>query len=100
MLFPSYTEGLPNTILEGMLYGMPVISRAIGGIPEVIQQNVNGFITDSYDPLVFTEFLINIASNNTLYKNISETNHQLALKKFTSEKVKDRIINILEGCKN
>jgi glycosyltransferase involved in cell wall biosynthesis len=100
MLFPSYTEGLPNTILEGMLYGMPVISRAIGGIPEVIQQNVNGFITDSYEPLVFTEFLINIASNNTLYKNISVTNHQLALKKFTSEKVKGRIIKILEGCKN
>ena len=38
MIFPTFTEGLPNVILEGMLYGMPIISRATGGIPEVVRQ--------------------------------------------------------------
>ena len=95
MLFPSYTEGMPNTILEGMLYAMPIISRSVGGIPEIINQNTNGFITESYSSSAFTEFLEKIAFDKALYKNIATTNHDIATKKFTSEKVKERILNIL-----
>ena len=96
MIFPSFTEGLPNSILEGMLYGMPIISRATGGIPEVIKNNINGYLTESYDPLIFADFLFILASDNTLYKNIAETNHRIALQQFTSEKVKERILKIFE----
>ena len=78
-----------------MLYGMPIISRATGGIPEVIKQGINGYLTESYDPLIFTEFLSNLASDNTLYKKISETNHRIAVEKFATEKVKERIIKIM-----
>lgn len=97
MIFPSFTEGLPNAILEGMLYGMPIISRATGGIPGVIQQNINGYLTESYDSSIFAEFLSTLAFDSTLYKNIAETNHRIALQKFTSEKVKERILKIFEN---
>jgi len=95
MIFPSFTEGLPNSILEGMLYGMPIVARATGGIPEVIKQNINGFITESFDSAIFAEYLSAIALDENLYKTISETNYQTALQRFTSEKVRERIINIL-----
>jgi len=98
MIFPSFTEGLPNVILEGMLYGMPIISRAAGGIPEIVKQNINGFLTESYNPPIFTDFLSDLASNCDLYKKIAETNHQIALQRFTSEKVKERMLKILEDC--
>ena len=97
MIFPSFTEGLPNSILEGMLYGMPIIARATGGIPEVVHQNINGFLTESYDHKVFSDFLSLIATNDQLYKTISETNHITALEKFTSEKVRERMIKILSA---
>ncbi|MEO6814435.1 MAG: glycosyltransferase family 4 protein [Ginsengibacter sp.] len=100
MIFPSFTEGLPNAILEGMLYGMPVVSRAVGGIPQVIQQNVNGFLTESFDSAIFTDFLSKLACDSVLYKNIAEINHNTAIQRFTSEKVKERIFTILEDCKN
>ncbi len=97
MLFPSFTEGLPNSILEGMLYGMPIIARATGGIPEVIDENTNGFVSESYEPSVFSEFLSIIASDSTLYQKISENNHKIALEKFTSEKVSGRMLKILDS---
>jgi glycosyltransferase involved in cell wall biosynthesis len=97
MIFPSFTEGLPNSILEGMLYGMPIISRATGGIPEIVKNNINGYLTESYDPLIFADFLFNLASDCSLFKTISETNHQIALQQFTSEKVKERILKIFEA---
>lgn len=100
MLFPSYTEGLPNVILEGMLYGMPIISRSTGAIPEIIHQGINGYLTESYDPSIFTNFLSLVALDIKLYKDIGERNHEIALQKFVNEKVKDRFLQILRINKN
>ena len=41
-VLPSYNEGLPVAILEAMSYGMPIISTNVGGIPEVVKDDVNG----------------------------------------------------------
>lgn len=43
-ILPSYNEGLPISILEAMSYGKPVISTNVGGIPEVVKNNENGFL--------------------------------------------------------
>lgn len=97
MICPSYSEGLPNSILEGMLYGMPIISRATGGIPEVIQQEINGYLSESYDPLLFTDFLSTIASDGDLYAKISNKNYGTAIERFTPDKVRERILKIYES---
>lgn len=38
-ILPSYTEGLPVSILEAMSYGKPILSTPVGGIPEVVKDN-------------------------------------------------------------
>jgi glycosyltransferase involved in cell wall biosynthesis len=96
MILPSIDgDGLPNCILEGMLYGMPIISRVTAGIPEVVHQNINGFITESLEPSTFTDYLSRIANDDKLFFEISENNHRVAMEKFTNEKVRKRIIEIL-----
>jgi glycosyltransferase involved in cell wall biosynthesis len=42
MLLPSYVEGLPISILEGMAYKMPIITTPVGGIPDIVKDGVNG----------------------------------------------------------
>lgn len=44
LILPSYNEGLPISILEGMSYGLPIIASNVGGIPEVVFPDVNGYI--------------------------------------------------------
>ncbi len=44
ILLPSYNEGLPMTILEGMSAGKIIISTDVGGIPEVITNDINGIL--------------------------------------------------------
>ena len=68
MIFPTYYgEGLPNSILEAMLYGMPVISRLNAGIPDVVEHEVNGFLTDSLDSNVFSDYCTRLLEDkNTL----------------------------------
>jgi len=45
-ILPSYNEGLPISILEAMSYSMPIISTKVGGIPQVVENNKNGFLIE------------------------------------------------------
>lgn len=95
MLFPTYFgEGLPNSILEGMLYGMPILTRINAGIPDIVKNEVNGYITSSLESKDFLNYLNNLISNKDLYSQMAKTNHQIAIERFTTEKVKERLLNI------
>lgn len=95
MIFPTYHgEGMPNSLLEGMLYGMPIISRVNAGIPDVVVEGKNGFLTTSLDSRVFANACDQLISNFTLYTKIAKTNNTYALSNFSTEKVRKRLLNI------
>lgn len=60
-ILPSYTEGLPVSILEAMSYGKPILATPVGGIPEVVRANENGMLFQPGDKegmyLVLTQLL-------------------------------------------
>jgi glycosyltransferase involved in cell wall biosynthesis len=48
LLFPSYTEGFPLTVLEAMSVGLPIIATRVGAIPEMIDEGKGGFLVSPY----------------------------------------------------
>ncbi len=48
-ILPSYTEGLPMSILEAMSYGKPIIATNVGGISTVVKNKGNGLIVKPGD---------------------------------------------------
>lgn len=50
LLMPSLEEGIPNVVVEAMAIGLPVISADCGGVPELIEEGVNGWLVPTRKP--------------------------------------------------
>lgn len=55
-VIPSLMDNLPNTVLESIMCGTPVVGFPVGGIPDMIENGVNGYLADeiSVDSLTLT----------------------------------------------
>lgn len=66
LVMPSLIEGLPAVILEALSAGTPVIASAVGGIPEVIKNGVNGFCVDGNETETYVKRIEQIDEDETL----------------------------------
>lgn len=66
----THTEGLPVSIIEAMLFGLPVVASRVGGIPELVEDGVTGILVkpESSEELacVITELLANPEKANRM----------------------------------
>ena len=93
-LFPSHGEGMPNSVLEAMSFGLPVITRNVGGLRDFFEHGKMGFITESKDPEVFAEYIEKLILNPDLRNEMSRYNAEFARKHFMASVVAKRLERI------
>lgn len=93
--FPTYHgEGLPVSIVEAMAYGLPVVTRPVGGIADFFKDGVNGFITESKDANIFADLLERLLLDKKLYEKISLSNYHYAQSHFLASDAAIRLERI------
>lgn len=86
VVMPSLREGLPNVLLEAMLYEKPVIATAVGGIPEVIRNNEDGLLIPPKDSLAIADNLLTLIRNPEERRRIGFNARKRVLEDFTLER--------------
>jgi glycosyltransferase involved in cell wall biosynthesis len=69
-VLPSHTEGTPNSIVEAMAHGLPVIASAVGGIPDVVTPET-GILTPPGDVRALADAMKRLASDPELRARMS-----------------------------
>jgi glycosyltransferase involved in cell wall biosynthesis len=64
LILTSKNEGMPMVILEAFACGKPVIASCVGGIPEIIQDGVNGYLVDKEMDADAISHKINVLANS------------------------------------
>jgi len=94
-VFPtSYGEGMPTTVLEAMAFGLPIITRRVGGLKDFFEDGKMGYITESKDPSVFAKLLKSLLDNPTKIKEMGEYNHAYAKEHLLASKVAKKMEEI------
>lgn len=76
-LIPSLQDNLPNTMIESLCCGTPVLGTPPGGIPEVVNRNNNGLIAKNFTPQALAELIVEFSKKRGEFDrmNISENAH-------------------------
>lgn len=96
-VLPSYDEGMPMSLLEAMSYGIPVIATDVGGIPRVIENNVNGFLIKPGDKEDLKKCILKLIKNDEIRENISKKGYNTIKQTFSIEAHVEKLIFIYEG---
>jgi glycosyltransferase involved in cell wall biosynthesis len=83
LALPSYTEGLPNVVLEAFAAGVPVVATAVGGTPELVSDGVNGYLVAPGDCGTLAERILAVLSDDARRKDMGRIGQQLVRRRFS-----------------
>lgn len=63
-------EGIPNVLMEAMATGLPIIGTNHGGIPELVEDGISGFLVPEKNICLLAEKIRYLIKNNTLWKQM------------------------------
>ena len=69
---PSHSEGSPNVVLEAMSVGLPIAATAVGGVPEILQNEVTGLLVPAGDAHAMSEALGRLLMDDGLRQRLGE----------------------------
>ncbi len=93
-ILPSLEDNCPMVILEAAAAGVPMAASAIGGIPDLVQHEVNGLLFDPADPLAMRESVRRLLTDRPWAERLARAARERALAVYAPEVVARRHLEI------
>src|SRR5262249_21375068 len=86
VLLPSISEGFPNSTLEAMLCGRPVVVTSVGGLPE--QVGTTGLVVEPRNPRQLADAVVSLSDDEALRRRLGDEARARAASQFTVERLR------------
>ena len=93
-VLPSLQEGMPNSLLEAMACGLPVIASRIGGVVDVIEDGKNGILFEPGDVSGLAYAMIRLLNDNELRKTLGVEARKRIEEGFSIDRISGEYIGL------
>ncbi len=87
---PSIQDNLPNTVVESLSCGTPVVAFNTGGMPDMIEHLKNGYLAKLKSPEDLAVGIVTVLSDSELLLKMKQKCREIAIEKFTEETIADQ----------
>ena len=101
-LLPSLEDNLPNTVLESMSCGTPVVAFDVGGVSDMVSDGVNGFLIRAFDTQKMAEAIVTLLWDAERRVSMGEACRRRAVKDYALDIQAGNYFNLYEDllCRN
>lgn len=93
-------EGMPNTVLEAMACGLPVVATRASGLEELVKDSVNGYLVALNDPEALAERLADLIDNPYERQRMGKESRKIAEQEFAWDYIAEQYVQIYEKIRN
>jgi|GEM_PF-2363952 glycosyltransferase involved in cell wall biosynthesis len=79
---PSYIDNIPNVVLESMACNTPVVASRVGGIPEAVIHNYNGFLVSPGNAEEIAKYVVTLLKDDNLSGEMGRRGFEMVKSKF------------------
>jgi len=94
LALPSYVEGLPASLLEGMAAGVPVVASSVGGMPEIVADGATGLLAAPGDKGALARHLRRLLLDRALGARIGAAGREAVRARHAAERVVPQLEHI------
>lgn len=86
-VLPSNWEGLPLTIIEAMMAGLPIAATRVGGVPELVEDGVTGYLVPPQNAHALGEAIGKLLADSGLRQRMGKAGRRRALEQFSLDRM-------------
>ena len=91
---PSYREGLPKSLLEGLATGRPIVATDVPGCRETVHNGLNGYLVPAKDALALANALEKLIRDKALREAMGTESRKLAESEFISARIEAETLEV------
>ena len=95
-VLPSWTEGMPITVLEAMAHGKPVVATAVGGTPELVADGETGVLVPPRDPERLAAAIRELLDDPEKARRLGEAGRERVASNFSEEAMTRRVLEVYD----
>ncbi|MCS7173065.1 MAG: glycosyltransferase family 4 protein [Armatimonadetes bacterium] len=96
VVLPTYWDNFPNTVLEALSCGVPVVASAAGGIPEIVTHGQEGLLVPPGDPERLAESVAALLLDPGRRADMGQAARDRVVREYTPHRVAQRTLEIYE----